>query len=218
MDRAKVHTAVQSVVDGTVSGAVVALDAGCGDVAHLTLPPGSTWVGLDVVEPTRADLDERIVADLNEPLELGQRFDMIVCWNVLEHLSNPVVALDTFAGALRPGGVVVIASPSLWSPKGLLTRFTPHPVHEWLYRRLLGSGGHPHETYLRSTMTRRAVTRRLGRQGIDLVWSLKRESPVQAAVRRKLHLPAWLPFRNSDYVAVFRRLDSRNTGPNVPAP
>src|SRR6266545_1905503 len=110
MDRSKVHTAVQSVVDGTISGAVVALDAGCGDVTHLTLPPGSRWVGLDVVEPTRADLDERIVADLNEPLELGQRFDMIVCWNVLEHLSNPVVALNTFAGALRPGGVVVIAS------------------------------------------------------------------------------------------------------------
>ncbi len=49
---------------------------------------------------------------------LGQA-DVITLWHSLEHLPNPWAALEAAAGALRPGGVLVVATPN---PAGLQAR------------------------------------------------------------------------------------------------
>lgn len=75
--------------------------------------PGTWYAGLDVsgAELARAgpgDYDETIVADLVDPVDrLRDRFDLIVSWQVLEHVSDMALALGNLRSYLRPGGRLV---------------------------------------------------------------------------------------------------------------
>jgi SAM-dependent methyltransferase len=98
------------------------LDAGCGTGygAELLARAGAG-------EVVGVDLDEEVIeaakkaaaaaatyatADLRElPAELGD-FDVVVCFEVLEHLDEPENALDRLVVALRPDGVLVVSSPN----------------------------------------------------------------------------------------------------------
>ena len=62
-----------------------------------------------------------IVSDIVNIPEPDASFDAVLCTEVLEHLPDPVRALDEMARLLRPGGVFVITAP-FWS----LTHFAPY--------------------------------------------------------------------------------------------
>jgi SAM-dependent methyltransferase len=62
-----------------------------------------------------------IVSDILEIPEPDASFDAILCTEVLEHLPDPVRALDEMARLLRPGGMFIITAP-FWS----LTHFAPY--------------------------------------------------------------------------------------------
>jgi SAM-dependent methyltransferase len=66
-------------------------------------------------------------------------FDLIVCYNVIEHIERPDKAIDNFLEALAPGGLTFIAAPNPHSFSGLVTRYTPHWFHVWFYRAVLGN-------------------------------------------------------------------------------
>ncbi len=51
--------------------------------------------------------------DLCEPLELEDRFDVVICEQVLEHVVDPVAAANNLHGLCRPGGRVIVSSPFL---------------------------------------------------------------------------------------------------------
>jgi 2-polyprenyl-3-methyl-5-hydroxy-6-metoxy-1,4-benzoquinol methylase len=51
-------------------------------------------------------------ADVAGALSEAGEQDVIALWHVLEHLAEPWRALEAAAGALRPGGVVVLATPN----------------------------------------------------------------------------------------------------------
>lgn len=96
------------------------LDVGCGTGDFLAMMRGHPdWHvrGLEPVEAaaTRAQAKYGLAVDLT-PLESmsypSESFDAITLWDVLEHLPEPVASLQRLAGALRPGGVVVVAVPS----------------------------------------------------------------------------------------------------------
>ena len=63
-----------------------------------------------------------------------KEFDVIMCWYVLEHLQKPELALQNFSRALKKGGILILGVPNLFSLKGLITRFTPHWFHIFVYR------------------------------------------------------------------------------------
>jgi hypothetical protein len=72
------------------------LDVGCGDGVHVVLVAGlglTAW-GVDVALEGPADGGRWALrrADLTRPLDLGQRFALVTCWEVAEHL--PAVAAD----------------------------------------------------------------------------------------------------------------------------
>jgi SAM-dependent methyltransferase len=62
-----------------------------------------------------------IVSDILNIPEPDASFDAVLCTEVLEHLPDPVRALDEMARLLRPGGMFIITAP-FWS----LTHFAPY--------------------------------------------------------------------------------------------
>jgi SAM-dependent methyltransferase len=62
-----------------------------------------------------------IVSDILTIPEPDDSFDAVLCTEVLEHLPDPVRALDEMARLLRPGGMFIITAP-FWS----LTHFAPY--------------------------------------------------------------------------------------------
>jgi SAM-dependent methyltransferase len=51
--------------------------------------------------------------DLCAPLEIEERFDIVFCEQVLEHVEDPVAAARNLFEMCRPGGYVVVSSPFL---------------------------------------------------------------------------------------------------------
>jgi len=97
------------------------LDIGCGagtlggalKERHPCEVVGVTYSN-DEAESARQRLDRVEVADLNgfAPRQLGL-FDCIVCSHVLEHLLQPERLLRELAECLLPGGVIVVALPTV---------------------------------------------------------------------------------------------------------
>lgn len=153
------------------------LDAGAGRALRLKLPPDVHITGIDInpdVLSAHTALDERIVGDLQTyPLET-RAYDFIACWDVLEHVEDPGSALRNMIAALAPGGLLAVGGPNLWSPKALITKFTPHSFHVWVHRTLLGSpnagkpGFVPFPTYLRVAGAPRRMAKTSQQQGLDV--------------------------------------------------
>ncbi len=111
------------------------LDAGCGTGygAELLARAGAAAVvGVDIdAKAVPAAAKEAAVsfvtADLRAlPADLGE-FDVVVCFEVLEHIEEPEAALDSLAGTLGPGGVLLVSSPN----KDVYPPGNPYHVHEF---------------------------------------------------------------------------------------
>ncbi len=68
------------------------LEAGCGSSSRVALPAGRWLVGVDIA-PRQLDkntvLDEKHLGDLQTFSLPGAGFDLILCWDVIEHLPHP---------------------------------------------------------------------------------------------------------------------------------
>jgi SAM-dependent methyltransferase len=189
--------AVARLLDGRPAPRV--LDAGCGEQSALRVPPDAHVVGVDISAELLARnerLDERITADLeSDPLPSGD-FDLVVCWDVLEHLRRPVPALERLAAAVGEDGLLVLGLPNAASTKGLVTKLTPHRFHRWAYRRLLGSGAEPFPTFLRLSITPGALHRFARRNGLVVEYFGLHEAELQRAflAARPVVRAAWRCF------------------------
>ncbi len=144
------------------------LEAGCGSLTHIKLPQDAYIVGIDISKEQlerNKSLDEAIHGDI-QTYDLPQAaFDMIVCWNVLEHLKHPEEALKRFHLALKEDGILVINAPNPVSTKGIFTRITPYWFHLWFYRNVRGwkeagkNGNPPFPTYMRFSIRPEAIKR-----------------------------------------------------------
>ncbi len=117
------------------------LEAGGGKRSYFSLPGAlTTVIDVDAVGlGLNAAAHEKILGNL-ECYDYGERrFDLIVCWDVLEHLKQPTAALRRLIAALAPGGLIVIKGPVATSMKALATRLSPQSVHVAFYRYILGT-------------------------------------------------------------------------------
>lgn len=136
------------------------LEAGCGSTSHLCLQPSWKISGIDLSEQQLArnhHLQEKILGNLETYQWQEGRFDLIVCWDVLEHLPNPEKALANLFCALAPGGILVLAFPILHSIKGWLTKLTPYWAHLAFYRYVIGDKRPREELNQFATYFRRVV-------------------------------------------------------------
>ncbi len=104
----------------------VLLEIGCGKGHLMQLAsPHFTVSGLELSEEATRDLEpadrERIVIGDVERTDLPPaQYDVIVAFNVLEHLRDPADVLRRMAQALRPAGVLVGSVPLNYSLVGRL--------------------------------------------------------------------------------------------------
>jgi SAM-dependent methyltransferase len=162
---------------GAASRRIRALEAGCGSMSHVRVPQSAHVTGLDI---SAAQLErnprihDKIVGDLQTIDLPPESFDLVVCWNVLEHLRHPDAAVIRLAAAVRPGGALVIACPNPSSLRGLLARLSPQRSHVWFYRRLLGVEGAgaddvgPFPTIMSHRISARALCRVAGSLGFTV--------------------------------------------------
>jgi SAM-dependent methyltransferase len=179
-------------------GTLRVLEAGCGSYPMVVdLGPAKHIVGIDISQRQleRNDVvDEKILGDIQTFPLRPQDFDLVFCFNVLEHLDRPDRALANFRRALRPGGLIVIKVPNVLSLKGLMTKFSPHRVHVWVYRYILGhpDAGQddkaPFPTFLRLSMSPPALDRFARRNGLQVAYSCLFEAHNWLHLRQRLRL------------------------------
>jgi SAM-dependent methyltransferase len=113
------------------------LEAGCGSLQKITFEKEVYITGFDISQKQldrNIYLNKKILGDLQKFDFERDKFDLIICWDVLEHLPKPKLALDNMSKALKPGGLMVLKLPNLMSFKGLFTRFSPHSIHVLYYK------------------------------------------------------------------------------------
>jgi SAM-dependent methyltransferase len=119
---------------------VLDIGAGTGRVKQMNFRGlASKVIGVDRDRRVAANpnLDEGIVCDAKYlPFE-NERFDLVVCDNVLEHLHAPGEVLSEVKRVLRPGGLFVAKTPNKTHYMTLISRLSPTWFHR-LVNRLRG--------------------------------------------------------------------------------
>jgi SAM-dependent methyltransferase len=135
--------------------------------------------------------DEKILGDIQTHSFGAARFDLIVCYNVIEHLPNANMAFRNFVEAIRPGGLILIGAPNPRSLSGFVTKYSPHWFHVWYYRRILGNAtaglpGHaPFPTHFHPLVTPDNLRAYAEKLGLEIVYQRLYESPRYTEMRAR---------------------------------
>ncbi|MGH9515371.1 MAG: class I SAM-dependent methyltransferase [Terriglobales bacterium] len=192
--RANLQRGLDEHLSGIASPRI--LEAGCGSTTNLRLPPDSHITGIDIskreLEANR-NLSARALGDLQTYNFEPEQFDLVVCWDVLEHLEAPLEAMKRMAVALRPGGLLLIKVPNRNSLKAWTVRATPYWFHRLVYRFLyqqrFGKPGIiPFHTHFREAMAPRAIEEFAMQMTLQSQFATTYESGVQARLRRRLRI------------------------------
>lgn len=124
------------------------LDVGSG--ARPAVPPDQRpescyYVGMDI---SASEL-ERAGPDAYDDIAVGdvctaipswaEEFDIVLSWQVLEHVSSMRAALENQRAALVPGGRMIAMLSGTWAIYALAARVIPHRISTMLQTRLLGA-------------------------------------------------------------------------------
>jgi SAM-dependent methyltransferase len=170
------------------------LEAGAGSRSHIRLGANTELVGIDICQEqldNNRELHQKILGDIQIYPLPPSSFDIIFCWDVLEHLKRPDLALQNFLRAIRPGGLIVMGAPAVNSIKGMITKYTPHWFHVFVYRHLLGNKnagkpGHvPFPTFLRYSMSPRSLRSFARKHGLVIEYFDQYEEKVQVRIKKK---------------------------------
>jgi SAM-dependent methyltransferase len=118
------------------------LDAGCGvgyGTRLLAEHDPARLVGVDIsaeaLSHAPADSAELVEADLRDLPFPADSFDVVVCFEVIEHVEGHDRVLDELRRVLRPGGTLLISSPN----RDVYAPGNPYHVHEFLPDELRGA-------------------------------------------------------------------------------
>jgi SAM-dependent methyltransferase len=173
-----------------------------------TLPPGdlmiyeagggsTSYLPLDVLHRahvTVVDIDEdqlrnndyaqtTILGDVQTHRFAPGSFDLVICYNVIEHVPDVEAALSGFCESLKNGGLILIGAPNPRSLSGVATKYTPHWFHVWFYRHMRGEkqagqpGEPPFPTFFDPLVTLSKLEAFAQALGLHVIYRKKYESP-----------------------------------------
>lgn len=120
------------------TGSVKILDVGCGE-GHITSEikkalPDARIHAFDLsisairkAHENNPEISFAVADALNSPYPAGP-FDIVVCNNLWEHVTEPLRLLARIKEVLAPGGVVIISTPSRYRTSNLLRVILGRPV------------------------------------------------------------------------------------------
>jgi SAM-dependent methyltransferase len=170
---------------------------------------------------------ETILGDIQTYRFKPNSFDLVTCYNVIEHLPDVEAALTGFCEAVKPGGMVLIGAPNPKSLSGVVTKYSPHWFHVWFYRhvrgdKMAGQPGHaPFPTFFHPLVTLSKLEAFAKAHGLQTIYRKEYESPRfpemrlrkpvfaalldAAAFVMNLLLPVEADVRHGDYHVILRK-------------
>ena len=131
----------------------------------------------------------RILGDVQTHRFAPDSFDLVICYNVIEHLPDVEAALTRFCESLKPGGLILIGAPNPKSLSGLLTKYSPHWFHVWFYRHVRGDknaglpGQAPFPTFFHPLVTLSKLEAFAAGHGLQMIYRREYESPRYPEMR-----------------------------------
>jgi SAM-dependent methyltransferase len=143
---------VERALDRHIIAGARVLDAGSGTgtwVLDRFAARVRLLVGADIEPPLQRSQAAPVLTDLAALPFASASFDLVLCYNVIEHLADPACTFTEFARVLAPGGALIFKTPNVTAPITALSRLTPVSLR----RRVKGGLGvgaeHVFATYYR---------------------------------------------------------------------
>jgi SAM-dependent methyltransferase len=188
-------------------------EAGGGSTSFLPLSV------LDRAHVTVVDIDEdqlrnntyahkTILGDIQSWRFKPNSFDLVICYNVIEHLADVGAALLGFCESLKQGGLILIGAPNPKSLSGIVTKYSPHWFHVWFYRHVRGDkeaglpGQAPFPTFFHPLVSLSRLEAFAREHGLQVIYKKEYESPRFPEMRARTPVLAAL----LDAVAVVANL------------
>jgi SAM-dependent methyltransferase len=139
-----------------------------------------------------------ILGDVQSHRFAPNSFDLVICYNVIEHLPDVEAALLRFCESLKRGGLILIGAPNPNSLSGIVTKYSPHWFHVWFYRHVRGDkkaglpGEAPFPTHFHRLVTLANLEAFARKHGLQVIYRKKYESPRYPEMRRRKPLFAAL--------------------------
>lgn len=130
LDLARHHAAYEVAKLHAASGRVI--DVGCGSGYGTASLAGAAArvVGIDRVLPDRSFRSDSalfLVGDLRALPLVPKSFDLVVSFQVIEHLEDPTFYIDALSELLKPDGLALVTTPNIETSDGV----NPYHVHEY---------------------------------------------------------------------------------------
>jgi SAM-dependent methyltransferase len=225
--------AVHRILDARLPPTPLSIyEAGGGSTSFLPLAvlrrADVTVVDIDEDQIRKNDYaQETILGDIQTYRFPPGRFDLVICYNVIEHLADVEAALLGFCESLKQGGLILIGAPNPRSLSGFVTRYSPHWFHVWFYRyvrgeKQAGQPGHPpFPTCFDPLVTLSNLENFASQHGLQMIYRKQYESPRYPEMRARkpvfaalidtasriinLLLPGDVDVRHGDYHVILRK-------------
>ena len=158
-----------------------------------------TVVDIDEAQLRKNDYaDKTILGDIQTYRFAPESFDLVTCYNVLEHVPDVQAALLRFCECLKPNGLILIGAPNPNSLSGVVTKYTPHWFHVWFYRHVRGDmdagkpGEAPFPTFFHPMVSLSNLDAFAKTHGLEMIYRREYESPRFPEMRARKPLFAAL--------------------------
>jgi SAM-dependent methyltransferase len=213
-------------------GKLAIYEAGGGSTSFLPLSVLNrahvTVVDIDEDQIRNNDYAQQtIVGDIQSYRFRPDSFDLVICYNVIEHLPDVEAALLGFCESLKPGGLILIGAPNPKSLSGVVTKYSPHWFHVWFYRHVRGDrhagepGQAPFPTFFHPLVSLARLEAFAREHRLQVIYRREYESPRFPEMRARkpvlaslldafavvanLFLPAKTDVRRGDYHVILRK-------------
>jgi SAM-dependent methyltransferase len=171
---------------------------------------------------------ETILGDIQTHRFPPDSFDLVICYNVVEHVPDVEAALRGFCQSIKPGGLILIGAPNPRSLSGVVTKYSPHWFHVWFYRHVRGDkkaglpGQAPFPTHFHPLVTLANLEAFAREHGLQVIYKKEYESPRYPEMRKRMPmlarlidagakilntlLPGKRDVRHGDYHVILRKL------------